>query len=219
MVERERLQERGTFLGSVPHAQVRNVLARGHIFLNCSLTESFCIAILEAATCGLFVVSTNVGGVPEVLPHDMILMAEPSVMSLVGKLEMAIRSKIIVKIEKGQDGTCTEKIDLAFDPLDFHERIGKMYSWNREATKTIQVYEQVLNKPRLTLLERLDRYKSVGPVAGYVASLIAISLHFFARFVDYRQPRSLIDVVTDLPLEPNKNATKKPYIDNKMEVT
>jgi phosphatidylinositol N-acetylglucosaminyltransferase subunit A len=42
------------------------VLVRGHIFLNCSLTESFCIAILEAACCGLFVVSTRVGGVPEV---------------------------------------------------------------------------------------------------------------------------------------------------------
>ena len=32
------------------------------MFLNCSLTESFCIAILEAACTGLFVVSTNVGG-------------------------------------------------------------------------------------------------------------------------------------------------------------
>jgi len=40
------------------------VLVRGHIFLNCSLTEAFCIAILEAASAGLFVVSTNVGGVP-----------------------------------------------------------------------------------------------------------------------------------------------------------
>ena len=49
------------------HFQVfRDVLVRGHIFLNCSLTESFCIAILEAACCGLFVVSTRVGGVPEV---------------------------------------------------------------------------------------------------------------------------------------------------------
>lgn len=28
--------------------------------------ESFCIALLEAASCGLFVVSTKVGGVPEV---------------------------------------------------------------------------------------------------------------------------------------------------------
>jgi glycosyltransferase involved in cell wall biosynthesis len=37
--------------------QVRNVLVRGRIFLNCSLTEAFCIAILEAASCGLLVVS------------------------------------------------------------------------------------------------------------------------------------------------------------------
>ncbi|KAK8545482.1 hypothetical protein V6N12_026316 [Hibiscus sabdariffa] len=31
----------------------------------CSLTEAFCIAILEAASCGLLTVSTRVGGVPE----------------------------------------------------------------------------------------------------------------------------------------------------------
>jgi phosphatidylinositol N-acetylglucosaminyltransferase subunit A len=43
-------------------------LIRGHIFLNTSLTESFGIAILEAACAGLYVVSTRVGGVPEVLP-------------------------------------------------------------------------------------------------------------------------------------------------------
>ena len=47
--------------GAVPHHQVRDVLVRGHIFLSCSLTESFCMALLEAASCGLFVVSTKVG--------------------------------------------------------------------------------------------------------------------------------------------------------------
>jgi glycosyltransferase involved in cell wall biosynthesis len=61
--------------GAVPHHQVRDVLVRGHVFLNCSLTESFCIALLEAASCGLFVVSTRVGGVPEVLPPSMIKCA------------------------------------------------------------------------------------------------------------------------------------------------
>lgn len=39
---------------------------RGHVFLNASLTEAFCIAVVEAAACGLLVVSTRVGGVPEV---------------------------------------------------------------------------------------------------------------------------------------------------------
>lgn len=35
-----------------------------------SLTEAFCIAILEAASCGLLTVSTRVGGVPEVGATD-----------------------------------------------------------------------------------------------------------------------------------------------------
>lgn len=53
------------------------MLVRGHIFLNTSLTEAFCIAIVEAASCGLFVVSTNVGGIKEVLPDHMVNFASP----------------------------------------------------------------------------------------------------------------------------------------------
>lgn len=49
MREKSQLHDRIEMLGAVPHARVRSVLVRGHIFLNCSLTESFCIAILEAA--------------------------------------------------------------------------------------------------------------------------------------------------------------------------
>ena len=60
----------------------RDVLCRGHIFLNTSLTESFCIAILEAACCGLLIVSTDVGGVPEVLPPHMAYLAKPEEKSI-----------------------------------------------------------------------------------------------------------------------------------------
>ena len=45
---------------------MRDFLAQGHVFVNASLTEAFCIAIVEAAAVGLTVVSTRVGGVPEV---------------------------------------------------------------------------------------------------------------------------------------------------------
>lgn len=45
----KQLHDRVELLGAVPHHRVRDVLNRGHIFLNCSLTESFCIALLEAA--------------------------------------------------------------------------------------------------------------------------------------------------------------------------
>lgn len=78
------LHDRVELLGAVPHADVRSVLVRGHVFLNCSLTEAFCIAILEAACCGLRVVSTNVGGVPEVLPSHLMECVDPGACALAG---------------------------------------------------------------------------------------------------------------------------------------
>lgn len=90
MRERYQLHERVELLGAVEHNDVRDVLIRGHVFLNCSLTESFCIALLEAASCGLFVVSTKVGGVPEVLPPSMIKFAEPTVADLVDAVIEAV---------------------------------------------------------------------------------------------------------------------------------
>lgn len=46
-------------LGALEHQDVRNVLVQGHIFLNTSLTEAFCMAIVEAASCGLQVRRSN----------------------------------------------------------------------------------------------------------------------------------------------------------------
>eukprot|EP00557_Chaetoceros_sp_GSL56_P004662 CAMPEP_0176504786 /NCGR_PEP_ID=MMETSP0200_2-20121128/16131_1 /TAXON_ID=947934 /ORGANISM="Chaetoceros sp., Strain GSL56" /LENGTH=465 /DNA_ID=CAMNT_0017904265 /DNA_START=114 /DNA_END=1511 /DNA_ORIENTATION=- len=191
MVERERLQDRVEFLGSVPHSQVRQVLVRGHIFLNCSLTESFCIAILEAASCGLFVVSTNVGGVPEVLPDDLILMGNPSVGELSTVLAKAIRDKLQIV-----NGIITNS--SSHNPMDAHQRIRNMYSWDSVASRTVKVYEKVLKMNQLTFLQRLARYRTVGPFSGYVVCIIAISLHFIRRIVDYWQPVEYIDVVPDL---------------------
>ena len=90
MVEKHNLHGRVELLGGLPHNEVRDVLCRGHIFLNTSLTESFCIAILEAACCGLLVVSTDVGGVPEVLPKHMAYLAKPDERSILRQLSRAI---------------------------------------------------------------------------------------------------------------------------------
>lgn len=196
MVERERLQERVDFLGFVQHKSVRDVLVRGHIFLNCSLTESFCIAILEAASAGLIVVSTNVGGVPEVLPPDMIHLADPDVDSLVRGLSTVI----------------SEKIE-SVDPFKFHRRVKYMYSWERVARETIIVYDELLNEPRLSFLQRLARYKTVGGIAGYVVCILAITLHFVVTFVEWWQPRDLIDIVPDICYE-HKDDRKTRSVDS-----
>ena len=91
------------------------MLCRGHIFLNTSLTEAFCIAILEAASCGLLCVSTNVGGIPEVLPPDMIYLAPAKPKPMIEQLEKAIKNYESIPYE------------------EFHERITRLYSWRNVA--------------------------------------------------------------------------------------
>ena len=54
--------------------------------------QAFCIAILEAVACGLRVVSTKVGGVPEILPRHMLQFAEPNVKALLDCISGVISS-------------------------------------------------------------------------------------------------------------------------------
>jgi phosphatidylinositol glycan class A protein len=181
MVEREHIQDRVEFLGALPHSEVRNVLCRGHIFLNCSLTESFCIAILEAACCGLIVVSTNVGGVPEVLPDDFIFLSDPDVSALVRGLEMAISNADTM------------------DPWRTHTRIKGMYSWSRVAKETVQVYRHVMKKQPITLLGRLKRCHTNlgGGLAGCVTCLLLVTFELWLLFIEWWQPAACIDAVPD----------------------
>jgi phosphatidylinositol glycan class A protein len=75
------------------------------------LTESFCIAILEAACCGLLVVSTDVGGVPEVLPPNMAYLAKPEEKCVLRQLSKAIHN--VKKIPTGE----------------FYNKVASIYSW------------------------------------------------------------------------------------------
>ena len=91
MIKRYNIADRVEVLGMLKPNEVRATLQRGHIFLNTSLTESFCMANLEAACAGLLIVSTNVGGVPEVLPGHMIKFAQPNLEAIFLRLSEAIR--------------------------------------------------------------------------------------------------------------------------------
>ncbi|KAL3803709.1 hypothetical protein HJC23_003763 [Cyclotella cryptica] len=145
MVERERLHDRVEFLGYVPHSSV---------------------PILEAASAGLFVISTNVGGVSEVLPPETIHHADPNVDSLVESLSCAISGKI--------DST---------DLFEFHRRVSQMYSWQRVAGETVMVYDKMIARPRLSLSQRLVRYKTVRHLAGFVVWYACWALHCICCFL------------------------------------
>ena len=187
VVERHGLSQRVELLGSLKHAEVPGVLARGHIFLNCSLTEAFCIAIVEAASCGLLAVSTAVGGVPEVLPGDMIELGQPSVKAMASALSRAI-SRV------GQ-----------IDPLAFHERVEQMYNWRNVATRNEVVYRKVVQGRGASFLDRLGRYYHCGVWAGKVWCIIVVAYFFTWKLIDYLYPAESIESAMDWPSIQNAN--------------
>uniref|UniRef100_A0A7N5P648 Phosphatidylinositol glycan anchor biosynthesis class A n=1 Tax=Ailuropoda melanoleuca TaxID=9646 RepID=A0A7N5P648_AILME len=170
-------------LGALEHKDVRNVLVQGHIFLNTSLTEAFCMAIVEAASCGLQVVSTRVGGIPEVLPENLIILCEPSVKSLCEGLE-----KAIYQLKSG----------ALLSPESIHNIVKTFYTWRNVAERTEKVYDRVAGEAVLPMDKRLDRLIShCGPVTGCIFALLAVFNFLFLLFLRWMTPDSLIDVAID----------------------
>ncbi|KAI1899815.1 hypothetical protein AGOR_G00065630 [Albula goreensis] len=181
--EKYQLHDRVRLLGALEHKDVRNVLIQGHIFLNTSLTEAFCMAIVEGASCGLQVVSTRVGGIPEVLPEDLITLCEPTVSSLCQGLEMVI---------------ARQRAGTVPPPAAIHSRVRTLYTWRNVAERTEKVYDRVAKEVVLPLDRRLVRLRAhCGSVAGSIFAFVAVLDFLFLLLLQWLIPDSLIDVAID----------------------
>ncbi|SSD58308.1 related to Phosphatidylinositol N-acetylglucosaminyltransferase GPI3 subunit [Saccharomycodes ludwigii] len=185
MIETYRLQEKVQLIGSVQHEKVRDVMCQGDIYLHASLIEAFGTVLVEAASCGLLVVTTVVGGIPEVLPKHMTIFAEnTSVSSLVKATTKAI-----------------ELIRNGYDTTTFHDEIAKIYDWKDVAKRTVKVYDNAVNrsdKPKnwLEIVERFfnnNKDTGNGMMARCLFALCAIVDILFYLFLEWVHPRDRID--------------------------
>lgn len=178
MREKYRLQERVELIGSIKHEEVRDVMITGHIYLHPSLTEAFGTVIVEAASCGLLVVTTNVGGIPEVLPSHMTVFASPAEDSLV---ESTLRAIKLIEEKK-------------VEPAKFHEEIKGMYCWEDVAKRTEDVYNKIdPSKLQVPLVDRLEKYYSGGPWAGKLFALCVIVDVILLHILEFIWPSDSID--------------------------
>jgi phosphatidylinositol glycan class A protein len=208
MIERNVLQEKVLMMGAVRHEEVRDVMVKGHIYLHPSLMEAFGTVIVEAASCGLYVVCTRVGGIPEVLPTHMTEFAAPEEDEIV-----AATGRAIAKLREGKVRT-----DL------FHNQVKQMYSWTDVAQRTERVYDGISGVIRhdefyqsavaagvwsatrgrsgvqsFALIERLKRYYGCGIWAGKLFCLCVIVDYLLYVLLELFAPRSRIDICKDWP--------------------
>jgi len=199
-------QSRVVLLGSIRHEEVRDVMVRGHFFLSTSLTEAFGTVLVEAASCGLMVVATRVGGVPEVLPGNMTVFILPEVEDVVRGVTEVV-------------GILTTK---AVRRDKFHELVKNMYSWSDIARRTERVYDlitgsdpaadnegfydeewshygQPAQQQSFSLLDRLKRYFGCGIWAGKLFVIVVVVDYLILCWLDTMYPRENIDICKAWP--------------------
>jgi L-malate glycosyltransferase len=127
-VQRAGLMHRVQFVGTVPHNDVLDYLRQMDIFVIPSLSESFGVAALEASACGIPVVASRVGGLPEVVLDGttgfLIPPGDPS--SLTEALSILIESPDL-REQFGQQG---------------HAFVREHYSWTESVNLMEQVYDR-----------------------------------------------------------------------------
>ena len=155
-------------------------------------------------------VSTAVGGIPEVLPDDLIELAPCDPLALVEALARAISRVPFVQ------------------PLAQHERVSGFYQWPDVARETINVYtaaeddvvEKVVveeeearrsnhhpnpdaNLPTSSsssMLSRLAKYEKCGVVAGRVFVAVVVVADMLVRWLEYWWPSTEIPLAPDIPV-------------------
>lgn len=179
MRERHLLLDRVHLVGAVRQGDVQRHLTQGSIFLSTSLTEAFGTSLIEAASCGLLVVATDVGGVPEVLPlEEMMLLCEPCTEDIVRAVGDAI-----ARVVEGHD------------PNAFHERVKDMYNWDAVVDRLSVVYQHTMQlQEERSLMDRMIRYHDHnGPVAGKVFCIVVAVDFVFWWILSWVWPDDDID--------------------------
>ncbi|KIH43328.1 hypothetical protein ANCDUO_26669, partial [Ancylostoma duodenale] len=132
----------------------------------------------------LHVVSTRVGGVPEVLPADFISLEEPVPELLVDSLSEAIRKR---------------ECRLLMDPVEKHEAVSNMYNWPDKwdrvlnvkiAKRTEVVYQGAMREPTPQWRRGLKRYADQGIGFGILYITVAVINMLFLTILEFFDPAS-----------------------------
>ena len=130
LTKKLRLSKLVTFTGKINNDDIVNYLHRMDIFVTPSLSESFGVSVVEASSCEIPVIASDVGGLPEVIVDGETGFLIPP------RNEAAIAEKIIKLIE--QPGL---RKNIGSNGRKF---VLDNYDWNLCAKKMEEVYESIL---------------------------------------------------------------------------
>ena len=120
------------FVGSVPHDRIPEYLRRFSIYVAPSVhEESFGVAVLEASACGVPVVASKVGGLPEVVQDGVtgLLVPPADHVALADALEGLLKNRTLRR-QMGEQG---------------RQFVHASYAWDTTALTMEALYERIVS--------------------------------------------------------------------------
>lgn len=123
------ISKKVNFLGLIPHNQIVKYYQQSDVFVLPSLNEGMSNTILEAMSCGLPIITTEVGGAKELVTENNGFIIKPkSIFQLKKMILKYLKNPKLIKIH-GQNS----------------RKIAKKMSWKKVAKKYYQAYFDALN--------------------------------------------------------------------------
>ncbi len=124
------IRDRITFLGSVPHAEMPAILSSAELAIFPSLMEATSVAALECMACEVPVAASRVGGLPEIIDHEVGALFRPA-----DPEELADTVIRLLNVE-----------DLQTRGTRARERVVDRWSNDRLAERHLEIYRQLLDR-------------------------------------------------------------------------
>ena len=116
------------FAGYIPHEKIVEFHQKLSVFISVSTRESFGVAVLEAAACGVPAITSNVGGLPEVNQNNYTGYVIPP-----NDPEKLANS--IFKLFK--DKNLKDQMEE-----NARNRVAKQFNWNNNVVQMVNVYQE-----------------------------------------------------------------------------
>lgn len=151
LIDQLNLHDQVKLIDFQPTHKIADIMRSSDILVNTSLTESFCMVVLEAAMCGLKVVTTNVGGISELKVKNSIFFCEPTGKDIAKQIFVATETEI--------------------EPATFEKN--NEYFWLEIAQKTLEVYESIeKDKNKNIFWKWYEEYSGASTILFLIFALI-----------------------------------------------
>ena len=130
LVKKYQIQDKVKFLGKIDHINVPEVLNDFDIFVALSNNESFGVSVIEASACGLPVIVTNVGGLPEVVEDQItgLIVDKGDAQMAASAMEELVLNPV-KRAAMGRAG---------------RTRVERCYDWESNVNSMVDVYQTLL---------------------------------------------------------------------------